>query len=164
MGDCTILLMRHGPAADESVTGLDDDRILTAAGRGRVERMAEALISLGGRGAIPSSVVTSPLARASETSMLLLRVLRKHGHDVPLHVAKELAPGRLTVASAAALCARHQGITCMVGHEPCLSSFVAAAARAHLPRGMDKAMIVALSGTLPAMTLAWVLDPTEHGG
>jgi len=157
----SLLVMRHGPAADHSVTGLDDDRILTPAGRARVERMAEVLVV---QGTVPAAIVTSPLARTSETAMLLLRVLRNHGHEVPLHVAKELAPGRLSPASAARLHERHEGILCFVGHEPCLSSFVAEAAHVHLPLGFEKAMIVALSGALPRMHLAWVLDPAEHGG
>ena len=108
--------------------------------------------------------MTSPLARASETATLLLRVLRKHGHEVPLHVARELSPGRLSLAAAAKLHERHEGLLCLVGHEPCLSSFVAEAAHVHLPLGFEKAMIVALSGALPRMHLAWVLDPAEHGG
>jgi phosphohistidine phosphatase len=153
--------MRHGPAADHAVTGLDDDRILTPAGRLRVERMAEALVA---KGTIPSALVTSPLARAAETATLVLRVLRKHGHEVPLHVAKELAPGRLSLASAQVVAARHEGLLCFVGHEPCLSSFVAEAAHAHLPLGFEKAMIVALSGAAPRFHVAWVLDPAEHGG
>ena len=157
----SLLVMRHGPAADHAVTGLDDDRILTPAGRARVERMSEALVA---RGTLPEAIVTSPLARASETATLLLRVLRKHGHEVPLHVAKELAPGRLSPESAATMQARHAGLLCFVGHEPCLSSFVAEVAHAHLPLGFEKAMIVALSGKLPRMHLAWVLDPAEHGG
>ena len=157
----SILVMRHGPAADHSVTGLDDDRILTSAGRARVERMGEALVK---QGAVPASVVTSPLARAAETATILLRVLRKHGHEVPLHIAKELVPGRLTIASAPAIVERHPGLVCVVGHEPCLSAFVERATAAHLPRGMDKAMIAAIAGALPNGSLAWVLDPMEHGG
>jgi phosphohistidine phosphatase len=153
--------MRHGPAADHAVTGLDDDRILTPAGRQRVERMAEALVA---QGTVPGALVTSPLARTMETANLVLRVLRKHGHEVPVHVAKELAPGRLSPSSAAKLIERHEGLLCFVGHEPCLSSFVAEVAHAHLPLGFEKAMIVALSGSLPRLHLAWVLDPAEHGG
>lgn len=153
--------MRHGPAADHSVTGLDDDRILTPAGRARVERMAEALVA---QGTVPAAIVTSPLARASETANLVLRTLRKHGHEVPVHVARELAPGRLSPRSAQGLAEKAAGCICLVGHEPCLSGFVAEVASVHLPRGFDKAMIVALAGALPHMSLAWVLDPLEHGG
>jgi phosphohistidine phosphatase SixA len=157
----TLLVMRHGPAADHAVTGLDDDRILTPSGRLRVERMAEALVA---RGAIPSALLTSPLARAAETATLVLRVLRKHGHEVPLHIAKGLAPGRLSPEVAEAITDAHPGLPCIVGHEPCLSTFVADVAHATLPLGFEKAMIVALSGKLPRMHLAWVLDPAEHGG
>ncbi len=157
----TLLVMRHGPAADQSVTGLDDDRILTAAGRARVERMAEALVK---NGAIPAVVVTSPLARAAETATILLRVLRKHGHQPSLEIGTELAPGRFTVASAPGLLARHPGLVCVVGHEPCLSAFVERACSTSLPRGMDKAMIVALANALPRASIAWVLDPMDHGG
>jgi phosphohistidine phosphatase len=153
--------MRHGPAADHSVTGLDDDRILTPAGRGRVERMAEALVA---KGAVPAALVTSPLARASETANLVLRTLRKHGHEVPVLVVPELAPGRLSPQSAATIVDARPGCVCLVGHEPCLSGFVAEVADVHLPRGFDKAMIVALAGDLPKLALAWVLDPLEHGG
>lgn len=157
----SLLVMRHGPAADHSVTGLDDDRILTPAGRGRVERMAEALVA---HGTVPAALVTSPLARASETANLVLRTLRKHGHEVPVFVARELAPGRLSPQSAATIIDARPGCVCLVGHEPCLSGFVAEVAGVHLPRGFDKAMIVALTGNLPKLELAWVLDPLEHGG
>jgi phosphohistidine phosphatase len=157
----SLLVMRHGPAADHSVTGLDEDRILTPAGRQRVERMAEALVA---RGVVPAAIVTSPLARAAETANLVLRTLRKHGHEVPVHVAQELVPGRLSGHSAQAIVEKHAGCICLVGHEPCLSGFVAEVAGAHLPRGFDKAMIVALAGALPAPELVWVLDPSEHGG
>jgi phosphohistidine phosphatase len=157
----SLLVMRHGPAADHSVTGLDDDRILTPAGRLRVERMAEALVA---QGTIPAALVTSPLARASETANLVLRTLRKHGHEVPVHVARELVPGRLSPHTAQAVVEKYAGCICLVGHEPCLSGFVAEVSGAHLPRGFDKAMIVALAGTLPRLQLAWVLDPMDHGG
>ncbi len=186
-GAPSLFVMRHGPAADDSITGLDDDRILTPAGRQRVERMAEALVA---HGAVPSALVTSPLARASETANLVARTLRRHGREVPVVVARELAPGRLSARTAASLIAKASGPVCLVGHEPCLSQFVAEVAAVHLPRGFDKAMIVALvgefahldrfsvgesagsrspddpHGTSPrvAVKVAWVLDPLEHGG
>ena len=156
--------MRHGPAADDSVTGRDEARILTREGRLRVERMAELLV---GRGVVPTQLIASPLVRASETAMIVIRVLRAHGHGVPLVVAPELAPGRLTQASAETIFARHHlnaECTCMVGHEPCLSAFVEEATGVSMTRGFDKAMIVAIEGGLAEARLAFVLDPAAHGG
>ena len=69
--------MRHGPAEDVAASGRDFDRALTGAGRARVVRVAEVLKR---EGEIPSTVWTSPLARARATA----EIVASGGWTVPV--------------------------------------------------------------------------------
>src|SRR5438105_4266876 len=82
-----LYVMRHGPAADDSATGRDADRALTAGGRERVAAVAKALLDAG---EAPAAILTSPLVRAVETAEIVAEVTKLAGS---VEVRRELGLG-----------------------------------------------------------------------
>jgi phosphohistidine phosphatase len=118
-----LYLMRHGLAVEKGETGdnSDHDRPLTPKGRQRVQRVAEAFVSLD---IAVDTLLSSPLVRARQTAEILLRqwkIRRK------LQVTDYLSPGTppdLLIALLLQLKGAPQEIL-LVGHEPDLSQFAA---------------------------------------
>jgi phosphohistidine phosphatase len=116
-----VLLVRHATAVERGTAGLaDDDRPLTPRGRKRFARAAAGLATLLKR---PGRLFTSPLPRAAQTAELLSRVFRgpkaeplpalAHGERRGIEDALRVAPPGFLVV--------------LVGHEPHMSSLLAAA-------------------------------------
>ena len=161
--------MRHGPAEDDSATGRDADRVLTAKGRDRVRSVAERLVA---DGEIPRVIVTSPLVRAAETARIVQHFVSAHASasssasssrsQAPLDVRDELAGN--DPAKGVALVhelVRHSSddtaSVLLVGHQPDLSEIVLDLTKRSV--AMDKAMVVGIDAVKGAYTLRFVLDP-----
>jgi phosphohistidine phosphatase len=157
-----LYVMRHGPAEDDSPTGRDADRALTASGRERVRSVAKGL--LAGDEA-PALVVSSPLVRAIQTAEIVVAAAKV---DAAVEVRREMGPSGHALALVGELFAAKRKRVMVVGHEPDLSMLVQhlLVDRA-LEAGMQKAMVVGLKlapggsseGPGYSATLRFVLDP-----
>ncbi len=149
-----LYVMRHGPAEDQALDGLDQSRALTTGGRDRVRWVAKKLAELGES---PRVIVSSPLVRSLQTAEVLHTTL---GLEEKVEATVALAPGG--AASAFVQSALQQGRKrlMVVGHEPDVSILCSRLLGAPLPHGFMKAMVVGMRLTAehpPA--LRFVLDP-----
>ena len=149
--------MRHGPAEDQSASGADGDRPLTASGGERVCSVATLLVEAEEE---PLHIITSPLVRAVQTAEIvaLLTGLGERGGSV--EVRREIAPGASAEKLVHQLASEEKRRVMLVGHEPDLSGLVAALV-GRFGRSFDKAMVVGVhvpsQGGPPR--LRFVLDP-----
>ncbi|HYP08028.1 MAG TPA: phosphohistidine phosphatase SixA [Bryobacteraceae bacterium] len=67
-----VYLLRHGIADDDSPTGRDQDRQLTAEGR---RKLAEVVKTAAAAGVKPDVIVSSPYARALQTADIAKEIL-----------------------------------------------------------------------------------------
>lgn len=130
-----LYVMRHGPAEDDSATGRDADRALTASGRERTRSVARALVD---GGEAPVAILSSPLVRALQTAEIVAAVA---GVDA-VEVRREMAPGGDSLALIAELVKNAKRRVMVVGHEPDLSTLVHHLIGKAPDQGMLKAMIV----------------------
>ena len=154
MEPTTTYIMRHGPAEDESHSGNDFDRALTASGRERVLRVAQELVA---RGEAPRVILASPLVRALQTAELVAQVCRP---AEPVRVRREIAPGGDVRGLLFEVIRSGQPRVMLVGHEPSVSDLVAGVLAEGFSQGFEKAMIVGLR-TLEGTPVArrFVLNP-----
>jgi len=118
-----IYLVRHGIAEDGGEEMRDGSRSLTDKGRRRFQRTARAFAKLGRK---LDLILTSPLVRAVQTAEILAGEAR-HGE---VAVLEELDP-KFDADSLRAAVAKRSGeceTVALVGHEPQLSSMLAALA------------------------------------
>jgi phosphohistidine phosphatase len=151
-----LYVMRHGPAEDQSPSGQDSDRALSVAGRERVRSVARALFD---GDEFPLQIVTSHLVRSVQTAEVVAVVTRLGERGGSVEVRRELAPSGDAVALARELAREGRKRVMLVGHEPDLSSLLAALL-GRFDRGFDKAMIVGVQ--IPpagATRMRFVLDP-----
>ena len=150
-----LYVMRHGSAEDQSATGDDATRALTAQGRERVRDVARALADAD---EAPKVVVASPLIRALQTAEIV------HAHakvESPLEVNAVMAPrgDALSYVRDAAKSGKKRLM--VVGHEPDVSILVASLLGSPLEIGFAKSMVVGLR--VPAdeadAKVRFVLDP-----
>lgn len=154
--------MRHGPAEDVAESGRDFDRALTSAGRTRVRRVADLLVSAG---EAPARIFASPLVRTQQTAAIVAEVAAL---PAPTR-ADPLAPGYDARAFLDGLLAAPEANdrAMVVGHEPDMSDLAhyvlrdAAGAAGFGLVGFEKAMVVAIDVQGGVATLARVLDPRE---
>jgi phosphohistidine phosphatase len=81
-----VYLLRHGIADDDSPTGRDADRRLTAEGR---HKLREVLRAVAAAGVTPEVVVSSPYVRARQTAEIAAEVL---GYKDEIHRSDALVP------------------------------------------------------------------------
>jgi phosphohistidine phosphatase len=156
-----LYVMRHGPAEDDSPTGRDADRALTASGRERVRSVAKAL--LAGDEA-PVLVVSSPLVRAVQTAEIVVAAAKV---EAPVEVRGEMGPSGHALGLVGELFAAKKKRVMVVGHEPDLSMLVERLVGRVPETGMQKAMVVGVklgpdtssNGPGYSATLRFVLDP-----
>lgn len=155
---CEFVLLRHGIAEDASERGVPDaDRQLTAKGRERTRQAAEGLLACLHE---PVIVLHSPLVRARETAEIVAGIA-----GAPTVELAALAPGGAQPDLLAGLIAEADERTPIgVGHEPDLSSFVAAAVGGERAAGFEikkaAACRLSVSGDqLGTATLHWLLPP-----
>lgn len=111
-----VFLVRHAHAVDETQQLSDEARHLSDAGRRAARQLG---LRLRWHDCAPTTIWTSPLARAVMTADLIATELQWQG---PIECQPALAPGgssRLTVETLAAL--DPGGVVVLVGHEPSLS-------------------------------------------
>ena len=155
----TLFVMRHGPAEDDSPSGHDFDRALTAPGRERVVRVAQ---ELERQRKMPRVILSSPLVRALQTAELVAQIVRP---TEPVRVRREIAPGGDLRGLLFELVRAGTPGVMVVGHEPDVSSVVAGVLSAGFADAFQKAMVVGLhavegrpiarSFVLDPRTLAW---------
>jgi phosphohistidine phosphatase len=113
-----IIVMRHGPAEDRSLSGADRERCLTHPGRQVVRNVAELLIK---QGRVPSRILTSPFVRAVQTAELV-------SHYAPpstlVHVHPKLVPNQDLYPVLTELSGLEDETILLVSHEPSLSQLI----------------------------------------
>jgi len=111
-----LYFFRHGDAEPASAAPTDEARRLTPRGRRETLAVAQALHRAGLR---PQAIITSPLARASQTGDILQEVF-----DLPSSVDERLRSG-CTLGAAQGLVSDHPyEQIILVGHEPDFSAIV----------------------------------------
>jgi phosphohistidine phosphatase len=151
-----LYLMRHGPADDQSPSGQDSDRALTASGRSRVRNVARALVDLG---EAPLHIISSHLVRAVQTAEIVAVATKLSEREGSVEVHREMAPGGEAVDLTRKLATDGRRRVMLVGHEPDLTG-VALVFIGRLPVSFDKAMVVGLQlASDGAARLRFVLDP-----
>jgi phosphohistidine phosphatase len=158
---CTLLLLRHGIAADAAPGLSDSDRALTAEGARRMKRIAVGLKRLG---VSPDVVLSSPLRRAQETAALLVAVVNP---SLPVEVYDRLAPGHAASEVVGALRPyRAARQIVLVGHQPDLgelASYLLTGAPGRVPFAFKKGGVAAIDvSTVPprsAGLLRWFAPP-----
>ena len=117
-----VFLVRHAIAHERNRTRWPDDatRPLTAAGKEKFRKAAHGLVKW-----LPESaaLLTSPYVRARETAVILAAAWR----GPELVECAELAADRPVSDAFELLGARKEKAVVLVGHEPWLSGFLAAA-------------------------------------
>jgi phosphohistidine phosphatase len=118
MSERRIYIVRHAIAEDFAASGRDEDRALTPEGRKKMKRAARGLVALG---IAPARLLSSPLVRAQQTSVVLVE-----GYpQVEIETCDLLAPGVDEHALTRLLNGRYAGADVMlVGHEPDLGELL----------------------------------------
>ena len=111
-----IYLWRHGQAEKDSLTGKDDDRVLSPEGRNEIIEVADRLFGNEGTKK-PEKIFTSPLARARESAEMIQGYLACAGG---LETLPELRSGTGTDALIAAVRKSAGSLSSfvLVGHMP----------------------------------------------
>jgi phosphohistidine phosphatase len=156
-----LYVMRHGPAEDQSDSGLDGDRALTASGRERVRAVAKLLVDLG---EAPLAVITSPLVRAVQTAEIVAVVTQLGQGHGSVEVRREMSPSGDTSSLVDALLAEGRKRAMVVGHEPDLGELVTALlGKNSFRRAFEKAMVVGLHVSV-ASGVAGAIEPAAPAG
>jgi phosphohistidine phosphatase len=117
----TLLLVRHAIAEERGSAWPDDTvRPLTQKGEVRMRQIARRLKALGETADV---VVTSPLKRAKDTALILMR---EWSSSSDVETLDALAPGHTPAQTMAAVAEEASGKSlALVGHEPDLGLFAA---------------------------------------
>jgi phosphohistidine phosphatase len=117
----TLLLVRHAIAEERGSAWPDDTvRPLTQKGEVRMRQIARRLKALGETADV---VVTSPLKRAKDTALILMR---EWSSSSDVEEIDALAPGHTPAQTMAAVAEEMTGDRiALVGHEPDLGQFAA---------------------------------------
>ncbi len=159
----TLYVLRHAIAEDAGPGQPDATRQLTEFGQDKARRVLSHAHRIGVR---PSSVLTSPYARAAQTALIACEELRFPGQALE---TQALVPYVNVFDLWATLRSpARTGDLLVVGHNPQLSSLVAwlIGARADavwLKKSGLAALDVASSGAQPHAILSWLLTPRAVG-
>jgi phosphohistidine phosphatase len=139
-----LYLMRHGIAHDSADSGVevDSQRPLTAEGREKITRIAQALANLGLK---PDLILSSPYVRAEQTATILAK---EFGRKKNLRFSDLLIPtGKADAILSEIVKSYLVNELFIVGHEPCLSLLISALAtvNADLAIQMKKGGVCCLS-------------------
>lgn len=151
-----LSFLRHADAGDpDAWSGREDERPLSAEGRGQSERLGRHLAALGFS---VEALLTSPKVRAVETATIVGERL-----GVRPQVAERLAEG-VTVAVVEQILAGHGrlGSALLVGHDPDFSDLVSDLCGAS-GLSLRKGALARLDAPRPLAvgraTLRWLLPP-----
>jgi len=158
-----LYILRHGVAEDAATLGDDGARKLTPKGR---EKMRDAADGMRNYGLKFDAILTSPLARATETAEI---VAAAYANTPPPQVLPALATGVPAAEAAAALRSfAKQKHVMIVGHEPQLSAVAAIVltgspegARMQLKKGGFVALSVPSRPDKGGAELLWMLTPRQ---
>lgn len=150
-----IVFLRHGIAEDPSAEKKDEDRGLTSEGHARMKEIARGLAEV-----LPKAEViyTSPLLRAVQTALWVSKAYKSR---VTINTTDALAPGAAPKQLLALLDSIEARRVIVVGHEPTLSTHMAALigmdrGKLELKKGGCYAVRIAPDGTA---SLEWMLSP-----
>ncbi len=154
-----LFLLRHGLAEERSASGRDSDRVLTAEGINKLQRVLELARDAGVR---PSLILSGPYARAKQTAEIAARMLDFRGKI--LHSpAFEPASSPFRAWEEVRV---HEGEASLLvtSHEPLLSSTVAwfAGSTREMLRFIPAAMVridFAVLGPHPKGVMRWMISP-----
>lgn len=156
-----VFIVRHAIAFERDRKRWPDDalRPLTAAGARRFREAVPGIAWLTGR---PERVLSSPLVRARQTAGILTSVADwAEAQDMP-----ELAPGASPKRTLAAIHAHEADSVVLVGHEPHLTTLIAAAiaspheqVRIKLKKGGAACLVFDGAVRAGRGELAWLLTP-----
>ncbi len=158
-----LYILRHGIAEDTAAGGDDGARKLTPKGRDKLRDAAEGKREFGLKF---DAILTSPLARATETAEI---VATAYANTPPPQVLPALATGVLPAEAASALrpFAKHKHVM-IVGHEPQLSAIAslmltgsADGAKIVLKKGGCIALDVPARAEKGGAELLWILTPRQ---
>jgi phosphohistidine phosphatase len=158
-----LYILRHGIAENAAAGGDDGSRKLTAKGRDRIRDIADGLRKFG---LTFDAILTSPLARATETAEI---VAEAYSNTPPPQVVPALATGVPPQDAAAALRSfAKQKHVMIVGHEPQLSALASLmltgsqdAVSIELKKGGCIAMRVLSRPDKGGAELLWMLTPRQ---
>jgi phosphohistidine phosphatase len=151
-----LSLLRHADAGDpDAWSGREDERPLSAEGRGQSERLGRHLAALG---FTVEALLTSPKVRARETATIVGDLL-----GIRPRVDERLAEG-VTVAVVERILAERGrlGSALLVGHDPDFSELVeelCGTARLRLSKGALARLDVSRPLAPLAGTLRWLISP-----
>ncbi len=158
-----LYILRHGIAEDTAESGDDGARKLTPKGRDKMRDAAEGMREFGLKF---EAILTSPLARATETAEM---VAAAYANTPPPQVLPALATGVPPAEAVAALrpFAKHKHVM-IVGHEPQLSAVASLlltgstdAAKMSLKKGGCIALDVPARPDKGGAELLWMLTPRQ---
>jgi phosphohistidine phosphatase len=156
----TLYLLRHGIAEDQSPSGTDHDRRLTARGRVRMRRAAVGLRVLIGS---VDAILTSPYPRAAETAVIAAAALPHAPKPRELDALTPDASPMETLRVLRTVAKGEQVL--LVGHEPLLSglaSLLLTGSVDGMRIDLKKGGCIAVTIRTPApraASLAWVATP-----
>ena len=158
-----LYILRHGIAEDAPVEGDDGARKLTPKGREKMRDAAEGMRNFGLKF---DAILTSPLARATETAEI---VAAAYANTPPPQVLPALATGVPPAEAVTALRAFAKLKRVMiVGHEPQLSTMAAMVmtgspegAKLELKKGGCIALHVPARPDKGGAELMWMLTPRQ---
>jgi phosphohistidine phosphatase len=151
-----VSFLRHADAGDpDAWSGPEDERPLSAEGRGQSERLGRHLASIGFK---VDALLTSPRVRATETATIVGDLL-----GVRPHVDQRLAEGVTLAVVEEILAERGRlGSALLVGHDPDLSDLVSELCGANglsLRKGALARLTVSSPMAPGRATLRWLLPP-----
>lgn len=149
-----LYLVRHGPAEDDSDTGRDEDRALSAKGRARMRAVAA---WLSAHDHVPDVVYTSPLVRAVQTAEILVAGLCSEGREPEVLVSGSLAVGKDPTSFIGKI---HAPRAMVVGHEPTMTSLLVRLTGGVARTPFSKGMVACVrQGEGRVARALFVLDP-----
>ena len=146
-----LYFLRHGEADWPNWTKPDDERPLTAFGKKEVRQVAKLLEHLKVR---PDLIVTSPLARASQTAKIAAEYLR-----AKLREDDALEPG-FGISQLRTVLKRHRSkVLMLVGHEPDFTSVISELTGAALKLSKAGVALLDLDSEAHEGRLLWLFPP-----
>ncbi len=144
-----LYLLRHAIAEERSASGIDAQRVLTAAGISQITITAQAMRALNIQ---INTIATSPFYRARQTADIIA-----HSYQLPPVVDERLAPGLdINVINHIVQQIPTHNII-IVGHEPDLSWLVWSLAGQRIT--MPRAGLVRLDRTAQGWNFVYELTP-----
>ncbi|HTG44928.1 MAG TPA: phosphohistidine phosphatase SixA [Verrucomicrobiae bacterium] len=157
-----LFILRHGIAEDQSASGADRDRVLTAEGREKIALAGQALRKLNFEF---DSVLSSPYLRAWQTAEIIVEAMGNQRLLQPSEALSSGLPLAGVLAEIKKSAGNHSSLL-LVGHEPDLSRLISMllSGSPNLGITMKKGSLAKLSCLSPEpgnARLEWLLTPKQ---